>query len=124
MQSVEGMLDILQCPNCQSGSLSLRKATRRISLTAIELSDREIHCSSCEEDYPISKEGIPILWTPEIKSYLGFDGERDVAPADTISANMEVYDQISDHYLEHTRKDDAAKNRLLACVKSIDADCA
>lgn len=119
MQEIEPLMGILQCPNCRSLALALRPVETPIHINGIPLSDREIYCGGCDERYPISVEGIPILWTPEIQSYLGYG--KSIAP-ETLAANMEVYDEISDHYLEYVRTTDQARNRLLACVQALDAD--
>lgn len=113
-QRVEDILEVLCCPVCHGG-LSLRGASGKWALPKITLSQSSLYCQDCAEEYPITEEGIPILWTPEIRAFLG--GRHSDA---ALSANIDVYDEISDHYLVHVRKSDDARDRFMACVEAVE----
>lgn len=66
------------------------------------LLNQHIGCTSCNVKYPITEDNIPIMWDSDIRAILTKSGSD---AQETISANLKIYDSISDNYDEHSRND-------------------
>lgn len=116
-QNVRDIVPCLRCPNCSNSNFEVRDRETDWPLLHIGLAAEGLHCVSCREEFPVTVEGIPILWTPEIRKYLS--GSRSEG---ALSANIDVYDETSDHYLMHVRKSEKARGRFMACVRAVEKE--
>jgi ubiquinone/menaquinone biosynthesis C-methylase UbiE/uncharacterized protein YbaR (Trm112 family) len=70
---------------------------------------------ACDAVYPITEDGIPVIWTDQLRDILNNDTD-DISP---LSANMDVYDAVSDDYMNHWRMDDKNALRLQTATKRL-----
>lgn len=113
-QDVETILDLLQCVECGS-ALAVRQESDPDNLPEMELSNQNLVCVDCGEKFPITVEGIPVMWDSSLKAFLC---EGDVKDA-SLAANVDVYNEISDVYLGNTRTHIGIRKRMQNAVKSL-----
>jgi len=65
----EKLLPILKCTKCHMNSLELVKGYPDIILP-FTLGEEFIYCSKCKSRFPVTEDGIPIMWTPELLNIL------------------------------------------------------
>lgn len=122
------LLEITTCPECKDlGALVLRDAsTDRIELWRQALKEqqpisRELECRNCSRTYPVTHDGIPVLWSDTLRETFttlhhainaSAPSERDVK-----AANIHVYETIVDSYDKAgVHADTATRNRFHAAL--------
>ena len=123
--SLHDLLPHLSCPECQEPHrLSIESASDaradewRIALREESRPDHQIVCNSCRRMFPISADGIPILWSRVLEQTFG-ELDQDVSQVDPTeqdvkAANIHVYDEISDAYdTEGVHADEVTRSRLV-----------
>ncbi len=123
-QALHELLPLLACPECQQpGTLSVetaspRQAKRWQSALREQVSPvHQITCTSCRRTYPVTFDGIPILWSHVLEQTFS-SLQKDVngvnpTEQDVKAANIQVYDQISDAYdSEGVHADEITRSRL------------
>lgn len=92
-------------------------------------SNIKLSCYSCNTDYPITDDCIPILWTDELKAILRQDlnsqtiEEFKVKGQRELFSNMKSYERISDDYTENWRRNDTIKKRVKDGALKIQRSC-
>ena len=110
--NVSGILSILRCVQCGGAALETAPAADHDFGLDIKFSDYCLRCPGCETSFPVTHDGIPILWTPSIRESMLKKGQIET----TLGANIFVYDQISDSYQKHTRQDKRIASRMRTVV--------
>ncbi len=123
--SVHALLPHLACPACQQPQrLSVETACKNLAsqwqmvLREQTRPEYQISCARCDRSYPVTIDGIPILWSPMLEqTFSSLDGDVngvDPTEQDVKAANIQVYDQISDAYdTEGVHADDVTRSRLV-----------
>lgn len=109
---------MLRCINCDSAEPRLilkRSNYPEGAILGQSLAEDMLECHDCGESYPLTWDHIPIMWTDEIRSF--FSGGD--AAANTISANMAVYDHISLDYDAYIPQDEGSQKRVWVTVKRV-----
>ncbi len=70
------LMDILACPVCKS-ELTLTVKSENED----EITEGALHCSACDESYPIS-EGIPNLLPPDMRRAMETEGLAEESGTD------------------------------------------
>ncbi|MCA9108970.1 MAG: methyltransferase domain-containing protein [Planctomycetaceae bacterium] len=125
-QRLQDLLPLLACPECQEpGGLSIETVSAQQAeewqtvLREQARPEQQIICGSCHRAYPVTIDGIPVLWSHMLEQT--FDHlEEDVngvnpSEQDVKAANIQVYDQISDAYdSEGVHADEVTRSRLVS----------
>lgn len=109
------LVSLFQCVECNHSSLDVRPDNGCHRIPGIPLDATQLHCSECDATYPITHDGIPILWTADLRRYL-VSGARDDSP---LHANIAVYDQISGQYDAHARIEPSNQQRVNAAASKL-----
>jgi len=124
---LKDLILLLQCPQCnEQESLELIQGIYDFKIP-IELCAQFILCNSCDEHYPITSDFIPIMWSTDLKrafikinlSESELQSESDLQSESIVSANMEIYDHISEDYGKYIRQDPVLSMRMRNAVKKI-----
>ncbi|MBN1910101.1 MAG: class I SAM-dependent methyltransferase [Pirellulales bacterium] len=116
--SLAELIGLLRCVECKASDLMLAERGDRFEDCAMRASfgGQMIVCQSCHACYPVSTDGIPVMWTSALRKYI--DTEDEAASA--LAANIATYDRISDDYTshrggtqEHSRRLSHAVDRLV-----------
>ncbi len=120
--------DILACPECRiSDTLSLRPASPESAALLRHTFDesrpvaQEIVCGNCGRSYPVTWDGIPILWSDALRgACLSIDQEllgQQPTERDVKAANIRVYEAtIGDYHDAEIHADSASASRLVAAL--------
>jgi ubiquinone/menaquinone biosynthesis C-methylase UbiE/uncharacterized protein YbaR (Trm112 family) len=119
--NIKKLISIMQCPSCKvRNSLQIEDGAYDGNIS-VPLWHKTIFCELCNEHYPITDDQIPIMWSSSLKR--AFSDINQIEETDdmdmNISANMKVYDDISDNYKNYTRKSSDIGNRICNAVKNI-----
>jgi len=93
------LLPMLQCPACQEGELT-RVPGNFPEALPFETAGEYLQCANCQTIYPVTDDLIPVMWSEALKAQM-------LAPPDpnsNIGANLQIYNAISDDYMQHTRQ--------------------
>lgn len=114
---LEQLLPLLQCVECRSPRLSLGNSLpERWSLpSSIELHSDCLICDGCSATYPITKDAIPMMWTKELRECY----RKESPSSSAISANVAIYDQISDDYGTFARQSPRLGQRMAAAARRL-----
>lgn len=118
-QNVDEILCLLRCVECGGSNLST------IEDNGIKWADYIFHpgshalvCNNCGTYYPITDDGIPIIWTSQIRKSLR-SNSRDCSKGDfceeeyyALSSNISSYDRISNDYAVNWRRDASLAKRI------------
>ncbi|HUX06019.1 MAG TPA: methyltransferase domain-containing protein [Acidobacteriota bacterium] len=74
-----------------------------------------LRCKECGAMYPVTRDYIPVVWSPEMKKYLEGESGED----SPLTANMTIYDKFSSEYKETIRVDPEIPQRLGRAVERI-----
>jgi ubiquinone/menaquinone biosynthesis C-methylase UbiE/uncharacterized protein YbaR (Trm112 family) len=124
IQNYSAILKYLRCPTC--GETNLKEVADPAPLKKIKgmkIINTAICCVNCNSSYPITSEGIPLMWTTSLRN--SYVDESDVELANSsaaLAANVDVYNEISDHYIEYIRQDNQSQSRICSAINSIDAN--
>jgi len=121
---IEEIMPILRCPSCQDdGTLEIEESTYDFNIS-VPLYHKAIFCKQCSEQYPITADLIPIMWTDSLRqAFLEFNRTDKANDAHrVVSANMQIYNDISDDYAKYTRQDSVIGARVRNAVKRIFPD--
>ncbi len=108
---LEELLSILKCVFCGNRFLKICKPARGFDYMGEEI-NLCYRCENCGEEYPITNDGIPILWSVELKK--SFKGE--IIHCTAMFANKSAYDAFSDEYAEFTRQEDEIGLRISRAI--------
>lgn len=107
-------LSLLRCPRCETGAaLQLRPGTPH-PVPGVDLADEHLSCAACGADFPVTRDGIPILWDRELEASMR--GERGWAP---LSANLSVYEKVSDDYSQYTHRAEPVMGRIREAARQL-----
>lgn len=95
-------------------SLEIKEGSPDIVLPFI-LGEEFIHCSKCKNCFPVTQDGIPIMWTPELISILTSQTDN----LSNLEANIRVYDHISNDYDSSTRRELDIELRMKEAVRQV-----
>ncbi|MFT7405566.1 class I SAM-dependent methyltransferase [Zhongshania sp.] len=110
-------ISILRCVSCgKSGDIVLCEGHADFSVS-FPLHDKFLSCLICSENYPVTKDFIPIIWSDNLKA--AFSGINPLEGNHNISANLEVYEGISDDYERYTRKNYLIGERIRSAVSVV-----
>ena len=111
-QKTEEILNILRCVECGASALII-KEDRRLNWSGYSFlsGDFCLFCNNCKSKFPITDDGIPILWTSQIKEILRGD-DKSNNKSGALYANMSHYNRISDDYSVNWRRDDSLSKRV------------
>lgn len=125
-QALAPLLSYLACPECRCwGGLSVQPATAgegrrwRSLLRESEKPHWKLVCRACARPYPVTVDGIPVLWSQALEQTfrsLGSDVNA-AAPTeqDVKSANIQLYDTIAEAYdSEGVHADRVTRSRLVS----------
>ena len=118
-QNVEDILPLLSCVEC--GLYGLRIIQNDNPCWAgygFIAGEFDLICSDCNNRFPVTDDGIPIMWTSQIKEllcedrhgYLHKQESSDVA----LLSNMRSYNRISDDYAENWRRGESLIKKIKA----------
>ena len=120
-QNIEEMAHLFRCLECGAPDLKAVQSDKKSRAGYVFQGGKlALACSICNSRYPITEDGIPILWTREIKEILSVEnaigqkryGCNGVGKA--LYSNISSYDRISDDYSENWRRDDTLAKRIRA----------
>lgn len=118
-QDFRRLLPYIRCTGCGSHNLHEIPDLEHPPVAGITLSGEGLGCTDCGAQYPVTIEGIPIMWSDGLRAILT---QGDAATSDsnsTLASNIEVYDEISDHYIQYIRQDVKSKSRITAAFKEM-----
>lgn len=96
---VSRLLPFLQCPFC-SGSPVVMVNTPYPNHLPFDTANHHLACQTCGENFPITEDQIPIMWSQALRAQLLHAPDPD----SNIGANIQIYDAISDDYQSYTRQ--------------------
>jgi ubiquinone/menaquinone biosynthesis C-methylase UbiE/uncharacterized protein YbaR (Trm112 family) len=117
-QTLEGLLPILSCPECRNdATLVVHSGTTAVAIACCRLTREEIRrdfclrCESCNRLFPVTLDGIPLLWSDTLHRAVHSASLASEAFADSIpsvpgepsatsvkAANIKLYDEIIGDY--------------------------
>jgi ubiquinone/menaquinone biosynthesis C-methylase UbiE/uncharacterized protein YbaR (Trm112 family) len=118
-QDFRELLPYIRCTGCGGHNLHEVSDLAHPAISGITLSGEGLGCSDCEARYPVTVEGIPIMWSDGLRSILTHDAAATSDSNATLASNIEVYDEISDHYIQYIRQDVKSKSRITAAFKEM-----
>jgi ubiquinone/menaquinone biosynthesis C-methylase UbiE/uncharacterized protein YbaR (Trm112 family) len=101
-------ISLLRCVGCGQSLREAASAPGEWPRLAGEIGHSCLECSQCRERYPITTDGIPIIWTRELRQCV----LDEVASNTALSANIAVYNHVSDDYARYWRKDSHFARRM------------
>ncbi len=110
-------LSLMRCVACGDGALSIgdRPAGLWTDLR-LPVADKCLVCTTCQERYPLTDCGIPVLWTAPLKAYL----QKLDNTVNPLSANAEIYNATSSDYADNIRQYPKTASRIrTAAAESI-----
>lgn len=117
-QQIEEILPLCLCVECGESTLKLVSNNKKQWLKyAFDTGEIALHCNQCDTHYPITDDGIPILWTSQIKEvYLKkeeYDIKKNVLGKHAaLYSNITSYERISDDYAISWRKEESLGRRI------------
>ena len=103
----EKLVPLLRCVGCGGAGLEFREGEGNESFPE-GFWTHTLRCPACGDRYPVTADYIPVLWSPEMKSF--HDGEID--DESPLMANMAIYSKFSEEYRETIRVDAEIPERL------------
>lgn len=97
--NLTALLPLLQCPACQSAPVEAVSGEYPES-TPFGLAQTHMRCTGCSECFPVTEDGIPVMWTTGLKEQM----LQPPDPDSNLGANLEIYNAISDDYQRYTRQ--------------------
>ncbi|MBN2021470.1 MAG: methyltransferase domain-containing protein [Pirellulales bacterium] len=95
------IIPFLRCVQCRSSSLVLGEGqTDTTPALADQLGRDVLYCGQCGTTYPVTRDGIPIMWTDRLRACL----EASDKSASTLAANIAVYERTSSQYAAFRRQ--------------------
>ena len=110
MQDVSAILPLLQCVDCRGSVLDVRRGG-----SWPRIGHRSIVCRKCGAEYPVTEDGIPVMWTPGIKVWM--TEQHAVEP--TLVSNIQVYDEISTDYMTKARRASTISRRMQSAARRL-----
>ena len=116
---MDSIVEILRCTGC--GAPVELRAQPADAAVSCRLLDRHLACSACGTIYPITEDEIPIMWDRDIRSLITkvIEEEDQSDDFNTLSANYDIYEDISDKYYEYSRIDPRAKLKIKAAAERV-----
>lgn len=125
-QNVEEIVGLLRCVSCGGTHLEMRRSDplpAEWSKLKFALAEQHLCCPSCGARFPVSEDGIPILWTDMIKGMLlSAESAQEQQKGDEFAAvysNITSYDRISDDYAANWRKSGELIERLRVAARRL-----
>jgi len=115
MQDIVVVLPLLCCVSCRHPSLVI---SADVDPNWGDLGSRSLVCEACNERYPLTADGIPVMWSPAVKSWMLEKRAEDA----TLASNIAVYDEFSSDYLANDRQGDIYSNQVYVCVDRLLSD--
>ncbi len=112
-QTISHHTELLRCVRCFAGLHSIARESRTWDELKEPLHEMCLACSGCSTVYPVSADGIPLIWTEALQRC--FQSSDTDSP---LSANMSVYDDVSDDYAAHWRQDTRNSGRMKSAVSA------
>jgi ubiquinone/menaquinone biosynthesis C-methylase UbiE/uncharacterized protein YbaR (Trm112 family) len=117
------LIELLRCPLCGGEDLTCAARGGLEFELGESLSDEIISCAGCSESFPITADGIPILWSRELRQVFSAINTPSASTAsDALAANVAIYDEISDSYAEHTHRDPKLARRIKTAVQRLQSE--
>lgn len=114
----EILIPILQCPLCRAcRSLEIRTGCDRTFLSILPHKEHLL-CSCCGTQYPITEDDIPVMWSANMRQYF-LDTAFQTDVSSNLTANILVYENISDDYQLYSRKKAYIGLRLQNAIKQV-----
>ncbi|MBX3437603.1 MAG: methyltransferase domain-containing protein [Planctomycetaceae bacterium] len=123
------LLPHLACPECRTtDGLSLERATtlegrrwQSMLREAAELQSKLV-CRACTRSYPVTDDGIPVLWSDALeRTFRSLHKELNAAAPteqDVKAANIQLYDTISNAYdAEGVHADSVTRSRMVSAFE-------
>ncbi|MGD9856435.1 MAG: methyltransferase domain-containing protein [Planctomycetaceae bacterium] len=129
------LLALLACPECREGDgLSIQPATPiegrywQSMLRERSQPRAKLVCRVCSRPYPVTADGIPILWSRALEqTFQSLNAEVNAAAPtehDVKAANIQLYDTIADSYdAEGVHADEVTRARLVSAFGEAAEDC-
>lgn len=122
-QNIEEILHLLKCVHCDALKLRLvAEDPRNGTEYTFDTCGLALHCDACGSYFPVTDDGIPILWTPIIREILSKENNSSRANGSgekALYSNISNYDRISDDYSLNFRRDDLLIKRIKAGVRRL-----
>lgn len=118
-ETIAPLLPLLRCPVCGSPETLETRNGALDSGPSVELHHQHLACGACGAQYPITGDFIPILWDADVKAVLMGRHEDQNPSLDAMTANMEVYDVISDAYDACSHRESRLPKQMVNAVKRI-----
>lgn len=108
---MDKLMPLLRCPSCLAEKAFSTADHTDDTWRPIknELSGKSIRCANCKTHFPVTHDDIPILWSKELRDVM-LDPSFDQNNA--LKANVVVYNQISDDYVQYSRQEAAISDRM------------
>jgi ubiquinone/menaquinone biosynthesis C-methylase UbiE len=118
-QNTEEILNLLKCVECGASALIIKQDVQSNWAGYGFCSGGFcLVCDNCRNRFPITDDGIPILWTSQIKEILRGDGKLD-NKNEALFTNISHYNRISDDYSVNFRRDDSLAKRIRIGAKRL-----
>lgn len=118
-QNTEEILNLLKCVECGAPDLRIKQDVQsNWAGYAFRIGGFCLVCNNCRNIFPITDDGIPILWTSQIKEILR-EKEKFNNKDGALCANISHYNRISDDYSVNWRRDDLLAKRIRAGAKRL-----
>lgn len=118
-ESLRPLLPLLRCPVCPSRDVLEIQDGSATTNIQIQLHDKHLLCRRCHTEYPITEDFIPIMWDLDVEDVFTHVHASHTESLAALSANMAVYDAISDDYNLHSRRSAHAGRRMQTAAKRI-----
>ncbi len=119
-QNIDEILSVLRCVECGKPDLiTTEDDAEKWKDYIFQPGGRALVCNNCGTHYPITDDGIPIMWTSQIRKILRSKGGEysklgSSDDYDALSSNIIGYDRISNDYAVNCRRDNAIAKRIQA----------
>ena len=127
-QNLEHVFHLLACPNpCGHTGLDVHESSASDSdrwqamLGERRTIPHKLICGACGREYPVTRDGIPVMWSQPLEATFGdLDADMDAAAPteqNVKAANIQVYENIVDAYdAEGIHADPATQSRMISAV--------
>lgn len=122
--NIKELISIMHCPLCKvKNSLEIKDGAYDFNIS-MPLCQKTVFCKQCNENYPITDDQIPIMWSNNLRrAFIQINQREEARDTDVnISANLKVYDNISDNYKNYSRQNNDIGIRICNAVKNIFTD--
>ncbi len=118
---IEEILPLLRCVECGASALQITSNDKtQWTEYAFDTGEVSLCCNQCNTCYPVTDDGIPVLWTSQMKEMLRAKPDSTDGPHEfreeraALHSNISSYERISDDYAVNWRRDDALVQRMKA----------